>query len=61
MRASYSFDGYRNTQLSGFSRVLGFRDNQGFAYSGDSFNKTPLMAFEVNLIFNSYSNPGKIK
>ena len=56
MRAScsflLSFDGYRKTQLSGISRVLGFRDNQGFA-----FNKIPLMA----LIFNSYSNPGKIK
>lgn len=48
---------FRNTQSSGLTRFLGFRDNQEFAFSGYSFNKTPLMAFEVNLILNSYKQP----
>ena len=60
MRASCSFNYWALVVLETLS-CMGFRDNQRFAFSGYSFNKTPLMAFEVNLIFNSYKQPWKNK
>ena len=60
VRASCSFNYWALVVLETLS-CMGFRDNQRFAFSGYSFIKTPLLAFQVNLIFNSYRQPRKNK